>query len=61
MRDQADLDGQDAEDLAELTAELDQEITAAGMRGSVSPARRHRTTGRRQDAAPLPAGRSPPA
>jgi hypothetical protein len=43
--------------LDELTSELDQEITAAGMRGKVLPARphrRHRTTKRRQDAAPLP-------
>ena len=57
MRDQADPDGQDVEDLDELTNELDQEITAAGMRGNVLPARpqrRHRTTRRRQDAAPLP-------
>ena len=57
MRDQAASDGQDIGDLDELTAELDQEITGAGMRGNVLPARpvrRHRTTRRRQDAAPLP-------
>jgi hypothetical protein len=57
MHDQADPDGQDAEDLAELTTELDQEITAAGMRGNVLPGRpqrRHRTTRRPQDATPLP-------
>ncbi len=58
MRDQAaDHDGQDTGDLDELTAELDDEITEAGMRGNVlpaRPARRHRTTRRRQDTAPLP-------
>ena len=57
MRDQAADDGQDTGDLDELTAELDEEITEAGMRGNVLPARpvrRHRTTRRRQDAAPLP-------
>ena len=57
MRDQAADDGQDAGDLDELTAELDEEITEAGMRGNVlptRPVRRHRTTRRRQDAAPLP-------
>ena len=57
MSDDADHDGQDTGDLDELTAELDQQITGAGMRGNVLPARpvrRHRTTRRRQDAAPLP-------
>jgi hypothetical protein len=57
MRDQADAADQDIADLDELNNELDQEITAAGMRGNVLPARpqrRHRTTRRRQDAAPLP-------
>ena len=57
MRDQAADGGQDTGDLDELTAELDEEITDAGMRGNVLPARpvrRHRTTRRRQDAAPLP-------
>src|SRR5882762_341148 len=36
--------------------ELDEEIAASGMRGTVLPARprRHRSTRRRQDAAPLP-------
>jgi hypothetical protein len=56
-RDQADAGGEDTEDLDKLAAELDQEITNAGMRGNVLPARpqrRHRTTRRRQDAAPLP-------
>jgi hypothetical protein len=54
MHDQAD---EDVTDLDALNNELDQEITAAGMRGNVLPARpqrRHRTTRRRQDAAPLP-------
>ena len=57
MRDQAEHDGQDTDDLDELTTELDGEITEAGMRGNVLPSRplrRHRTTRRRQDAAPLP-------
>ena len=57
MRDQAAPDGDDAEDLAALTGELDEEITAAGMRGNVLPARaarRHRTTRRRQDTPDLP-------
>jgi hypothetical protein len=57
MRDQADAGDQDLTDLEELNAELDQEITAAGLRGNVLPARpqrRHRSTRRRQDAAPLP-------
>jgi Replication initiator protein, pSAM2 len=57
MRDQASDGGQDTGDLDALTTELDDEITEAGMRGNVLPARpvrRHRTTRRRQDAAPLP-------
>jgi hypothetical protein len=57
MRDQADVDAQDVTDLDALNGELDQEITSAGIRGNVLPARpqrRHRTTRRRQDAAPLP-------
>ncbi len=56
MRDQA-VGGEDAGDLDELTAELDDEITAAGMRGNVLPARpvrRNRSTRRRQDAPHLP-------
>jgi hypothetical protein len=56
-RDQAEKEGEDAEDLDELNTELDHEINRAGMRGNVLPAqpvRRHRTTRRRQDAAPLP-------
>jgi hypothetical protein len=50
MHDQVGADGEDTTDLDELTAELDTEITAAGMRGNVLPARpqrRHRTTRRR--------------
>jgi hypothetical protein len=57
MRDQTGSDEQGVNDLDELTAELDQEITAVGLRGNVlppRPQRRHRTTQRRQDAAPLP-------
>ena len=56
-RDEAASDGEDTEDLDGLNAELDEEITDAGIRGNVLPARpirRHRTTRRRQDAAPLP-------
>jgi len=43
-------------ELDERIGELDQQITDAGMRGTVLPARprRHRSTRRRQDAAPLP-------
>jgi hypothetical protein len=57
MRDQADGDGEDIEDLDALTSELDEEITAAGMRGNVlpaKPARRHRSTRRRRDTPDLP-------
>jgi hypothetical protein len=57
LRDQAAEDGQDTTDLDELVAELDDEITKAGMRGNVLPARptrRHRSTRRRQDAPDLP-------
>ena len=43
-------------DLDERIGELDEQITDAGMRGNVLPnqSRRHRSTRRRQDAAPLP-------
>ncbi len=43
-------------DLEERIGELDEQITDAGMRGNVLPnqSRRHRSTRRRQDAAPLP-------
>jgi hypothetical protein len=57
LRDQAANDRQDTGDLDELLAELDAEITNAGMRGKVlpaRPARRHRSTRRRQDAPDLP-------
>jgi len=56
LRDQAASDGQDTSDLDELVTELDAEITNAGMRGKVLPARptRHRSTRRRQDAPDLP-------
>ncbi len=57
LRDQADAAGQDTGDLDELLTELDGEITRAGMRGKVlpaRPARRHRSTRRRQDAPDLP-------
>ena len=57
LRDQAAAAGQDTTDLDELITELDEEITKAGMRGKVAPdrpARRHRSTRRRQDAPDLP-------
>jgi hypothetical protein len=46
----------DSGELDERIDELDQEITDSGLRGTVMPARprRHRSTRRRQDAAPLP-------
>ena len=56
-RDQADAAGQDTGELDELAAELDEEITRSGIRGNVlpaRPARRHRSTRRRQDAPDLP-------
>jgi hypothetical protein len=56
-RDCAHAAGQDTARLAELAAELDDEITASGLRGKVlpgRPARRHRSTRRRQDAPDLP-------
>ena len=49
--------GQDTTDLDELLTELDDEITKAGIRGKAAPdrpARRHRSTRRRQDAPDLP-------
>ena len=58
LRDQADEDGQDTADFDELIRELDEEITRSGVRGNVlpagKPARRHRSTRRRQDAPDLP-------
>ena len=56
LRDQAAEDGQDTTDLDERIGELDQQITDAGVRGNVLPARprRHRSNRRRQDAVQLP-------
>jgi hypothetical protein len=62
-RDTAAAAGRDATGYDELIAELDTEITRAGIRGKVATghsgngkrrARRSRSTRRRQDAAPLP-------
>jgi hypothetical protein len=56
-RDQAAAAGTDATDFDELITELDAEITKAGVRGKAAPAkpaRRHRSTRRRQDAPDLP-------
>jgi hypothetical protein len=49
--------GQDTTDLDELLTELDDEITKAGIPWKTAPdrpARRHRSTRRRQDAPDLP-------
>jgi hypothetical protein len=56
-RDQAADHGQDTADFDALIAELDEEIARSGVRGKVAPdrpARRHRSTRRRQDAPDLP-------
>ena len=56
-RDHAETTGQDTADDDELIADLDNEITRSGIRGNVlpaRPARRHRSTRRRQDAPELP-------
>jgi hypothetical protein len=56
-RDQAAAAGNDTTDLEKLITELDDQITGAGIRGkaaSAKPARRHRSTRRRQDAPDLP-------
>ena len=55
-RDHANHQGLDTNDDDELIGELDEEINNAGMRGKVlsQRPRRHRSTRRRQDAAPLP-------
>jgi hypothetical protein len=56
-RDQADAAGQDTTDDDELIGDLDEEITRSGIRGNVlpaRPARRHRSTRRRQDTPDLP-------
>jgi hypothetical protein len=49
-------EGLDTAELDDRIGELDQQITDAGVRGNVLPARprRHRSTKRRQDAAQLP-------
>ena len=55
-RDALANEGLDTAELDERIGELDEQITDAGMRGNVLPnrPRRHRSTRRRQDAAPLP-------
>jgi hypothetical protein len=56
-RDHAEAVGQDTADLDELAADLDEQITRSGVRGNVlpaRPARRHRSTRRRQDTPDLP-------
>jgi hypothetical protein len=55
-RDALAAEGLDTTELDERIGELDQQITDAGIRGNVLPARprRHRSTKRRQDAAQLP-------
>ena len=57
QRDTAAAAGADTTDYDELITELDEEIAKAGIRGKVNPdrpARRHRSTRRRQDAPDLP-------
>ncbi len=57
LRDQAHAARQDTGDFDGLITELDEEIAKAGIRGKVNPdrpARRHRSTRRRQDAPDLP-------
>ena len=55
-RDALANEGLGTAELDERIGELDEQITDAGMRGNVLPnqSRRHRSTRRRQDAAPLP-------
>ena len=56
-RDHAAADRDDTTELDALNGELDEEITRTGMRGNVlpaRPARRHRSTRRRQDTPDLP-------
>jgi hypothetical protein len=55
-RDALAAEGLETAELDERIGELDQQITDAGVRGNVLPARprRHRSTRRRQDAAQLP-------
>ena len=56
VRDTLAAAGLDTTGLDERIGALDEQITEAGMRGTVLPAspRRHRSTRRRHDAAPLP-------
>ncbi len=57
LRDETASDGRSTSDLDELVTDLDDEISNAGIRGNVLPARptrRHRSTKRRQDAPDLP-------
>ena len=57
QRDTAAAAGADTTDFDLLITELDEEIAQAGIRGNVNPdrpARRHRSTRRRQDAPDLP-------
>jgi hypothetical protein len=56
-RDQAEAAGADTTGFDELITELDEQITRSGVRGKAAPdrpARRHRSTRRRQDAPDLP-------
>jgi hypothetical protein len=56
-RDQAAAAGTDTSEFDELITELDDQITGSGVRGKAAPAkpaRRHRSTRRRQDAPDLP-------
>jgi hypothetical protein len=62
-RDQAETAGQDTLDFDQLIRELDEEIARSGVRGNVCPdrpARRHRSTRRRQDAPDLPSRKVSP-
>ena len=62
--DHAHAAGEDTAELDAVNAELDEEITASGVRGKVMPAktaRRHRSTRRRQDAPDLPRRKVNPA
>jgi hypothetical protein len=57
VRDLISAAGDDTADLDELITELDDQITSSGIRGKAAPAkpaRRHRSTRRRQDAPDLP-------
>jgi hypothetical protein len=56
-RDHAGVAGKDRAEHDELAADLDEQITRSGIRGNVMPARparRHRSTRRRQDTPDLP-------